>query len=73
MAFGVAIVLVVLGTAAGHSGDWLVTTAYTVGEISCLFGIPAAMTIAILRHRLAGVVYRALEPAHVSVWIKERG
>ena len=48
----VAVLFVLLGTAAGHSWDWLVTTAYTVAEVSCLFGIPAAMTIAILRHRL---------------------
>jgi len=50
--FVVAILLVVVGTAAGHSGDWLVTTAYTVGHVACLFGIPAAMTTAILKHRL---------------------
>ena len=53
--FVVAVLLVVLGTAAGHSGDWLVTTAYTVGQVACLFGIPVAMTIAILRHRLYGI------------------
>ena len=39
-------------TVAGHSWSWLVTAAYTVAEVSCLFGIPAAMTIAILKHRL---------------------
>jgi hypothetical protein len=26
-----------------------------------------------VREDLAGVVHRALEPAHVSVWINERG
>jgi ABC-type nitrate/sulfonate/bicarbonate transport system permease component len=31
--FVIAIVFIVLGTAAGHSGDWLVTIAYNVGEI----------------------------------------
>ena len=30
----VAMLLVVLGTVAGHSWDWLVTTAYTAGEVS---------------------------------------
>ncbi|HTX28885.1 MAG TPA: hypothetical protein VME19_17925 [Streptosporangiaceae bacterium] len=50
--FVIAIVLIVIGTAAGHSGDWLVTTAYNVGEITGLLGVPVAMTIAILKYRL---------------------
>jgi hypothetical protein len=50
--FAVAVLFVVIGTAAGHSWSWLVTTAYTAGEVSVLLGVPVAMTIAILRHRL---------------------
>jgi len=50
--FVVAVLFVVIGTAAGHSWSWLVTTAYTAGEVSVLLGVPVAMTIAILRHRL---------------------
>jgi hypothetical protein len=52
VAIVIAVLFVLLGTVAGHSWSWLVTTAYTVAEVSCLFGIPAAMTIAILKHRL---------------------
>jgi hypothetical protein len=50
--FVIAIVLIVIGTAAGRFGDWLVTTGYNVGEITGLLGIPVAMTIAILKYRL---------------------
>ena len=59
MAIVVAVLFVVLGTVAGHSWDWLVTTAYTVAEVSCLLGIPAAMIIAILKHRLYDI-YRII-------------
>ena len=76
MVFVAALLLVLIGTAAGHSGDWLVTTAYTVGEITTLFGIPAAMTITIPKHRLfdidvvisRAVVYGLLSAAFTAIY-----
>jgi hypothetical protein len=32
-----------------------------------------AVDLDAVRDELASVVYRTLEPAHVSVWIRERG
>ena len=44
------LLIALLAIAAGQA--WLITVAYTVVELISLLGIPAAMTIAILRYRL---------------------
>jgi hypothetical protein len=48
--FLVCMVIALLGLAGGQA--WLTTVAYTAVQLIALFGIPAAMAIAILRHRL---------------------
>jgi hypothetical protein len=50
MAIVISLLAALLGVAAGQS--WLTTVAYTPLALSAMLGIPAAMTIAILRHRL---------------------
>jgi signal transduction histidine kinase len=50
IAFVAGQVIAVLGTASGQA--WLTTVSYTALQLIALFGIPAAMAIAILRHRL---------------------
>jgi signal transduction histidine kinase len=74
VAFAVAVVFVLLGTAVRQS--WLTSVAYTVAEVSALLGIPAAMTIAILKHRLfdidviisRAVVYGLLSAASTAIY-----
>ena len=48
--FVTCLLIAVLAIAAGQ--PWLTTVAYTAFELLALLGIPAAMTIAILRYRL---------------------
>lgn len=48
--FAGCLIIAVLASAAGQA--WLTTIAYTGTELLGLLGIPAAMTIAILRYRL---------------------
>ena len=48
--FVACLLTALLGVAAGQAG--LTTAAYTAVQLIALFGIPAAMGIAILRHRL---------------------
>ena len=63
-----------LGTVAGQ--PWLTTVAYTAAALIALFGIPAAMTIAILKHRLydidvvisRAVVYGLLSAAFTAIY-----
>lgn len=49
---GIALLLDLVGGAAGHRWAWLATTGNIAVEVSVLFGIPIAMTLAILKHRL---------------------
>ena len=48
--FAACLLIALLGVAAGQV--WLTGAAFTVSAVVSLFGIPAAMTVAILRHRL---------------------
>ena len=48
--FVAGLLIALLGLAAGLA--WLATVAYTSGQIITLLAIPAAMAIAILKHRL---------------------
>jgi len=67
-------ILALLGTAAGQA--WLTAVAYTAMELIALFGIPGAMTVAILRYRLfdidviisRAVVYGLLSAACTAVY-----
>ena len=70
----VFLIIALLGIAAGQT--WVTNAAYQVVTIVVLFGIPAAMTIAILRHRLfdidviisRAVVYGLLSAAFTIVY-----
>jgi hypothetical protein len=63
-----------LGIAGGQA--WLTTVAYTAVQLIALFGIPAAMGIAILKHRLydidviisRAVVYGLLSAVSTAVY-----
>ena len=69
-----ALLIALLGLAAGQA--WLTTAAYTAAGLTQMFGIPAAMAIAILRHRLydidviisRAVVYGLLSAAVTGVY-----
>jgi signal transduction histidine kinase len=50
VAFATGLLIALLGMAAGQ--PWLTTVAYTAVALIVLIGIPAAMTIAIVKHRL---------------------
>jgi hypothetical protein len=50
VAFAADLLIALLAIAAGQ--PWLTTVAYTTVQLLALLGIPAAMTIAILKHRL---------------------
>jgi signal transduction histidine kinase len=70
----VFLVIALLGIAAGQT--WVTNAAYQVVTIVVLFGIPAAMAIAILRHRLydidviisRAVAYGLLSAAFTAVY-----
>jgi signal transduction histidine kinase len=72
--FLVCLLIALLGLADGQAG--LTTVAYTAVQLIALFGIPAAMAIAILRHRLyaidviisRAVVYGLLSAAATGVY-----
>jgi signal transduction histidine kinase len=72
--FVVGQLIAVLGIAAGQA--WLSTVAYTAVQLIALFGVPAAMTIAILKHRLydidviisRAVVYGLLSAVSTAVY-----
>jgi signal transduction histidine kinase len=72
--FAACQLIAVLGTVGGQA--WLATVAYTAVQLIALFGIPAAMTIAILRYRLfdidliisRAVVYGLLSAAVTGVY-----
>jgi hypothetical protein len=67
VAFVICLAIAVLLT--GASPSWLTGIAYTLVAIIALFGIPAAMTVAILRHRLYDIdriISRTLEYAIVT-------
>jgi signal transduction histidine kinase len=72
--FVVGQLIAVLGVAAGQA--WLSTVAYTAVQLIALFGVPAAMTIAILKHRLydidviisRAVVYGLLSAVSTAVY-----
>jgi signal transduction histidine kinase len=74
MCFVVGLLIALLGAAAGL--PWLTTAAYTAVQIIALLGIPAAMTIAILKHRLydidvvisRAVVYGLLSAAFTAIY-----
>ena len=74
LVFAGLLFIALLGIAAGQV--WLTGAAYTVSAVVSLFGIPAAMTIAILRHRLydidviisRAVVYGLLSAAFTGVY-----
>jgi signal transduction histidine kinase len=69
------LLIALLGLAAGQA--WLATVGYTSVQIITLLGIPAAMAIAILRHRLfdidviisRAVVYGLLSAAFTAVYV----
>ena len=73
--FAACLLIALLGIAAGQV--WLTGDAYTVSAVVSLFGIPAAMAIAILRHRLfdidviisRAVVYGLLSAAFTGVYV----
>jgi signal transduction histidine kinase len=73
--FAACLLIALLGVAAGQV--WLTGTAFTVSAVVSLFGIPAAMTVAILRHRLfdidviisRAVVYALLSAAFTGVYV----
>jgi len=67
VAFVICMAIALLLTGAGPS--WLPGIAYTLVSVIVLFGIPAAMTVAILRHRLYDIdriISRTLEYAIVT-------
>ena len=72
--FLICLLLALLGLAGGQA--WLTTVAYTATQLIALFGIPAAMGIAILKHRLfdidviisRAVVYGLLSAATTGVY-----
>jgi signal transduction histidine kinase len=72
--FAACLLIAILGIAAGQV--WLTGAAFTVSAVVSLFGIPAAMTVAILRHRLfdidviisRAVVYALLSAAFTGVY-----
>jgi signal transduction histidine kinase len=72
--FAACLLIAVLGIAGGQA--WLTTAAYTAVQLIALFGIPAAMGIAILRHRLydidliisRAVVYGLLSAVSTAVY-----
>ena len=72
--FVACLLIALLGIAGGQA--WLTTVAYTAVQFIALFGIPAAMAIAILRHRLydidviisRAVVYGLLSAAVTGVY-----
>ena len=72
--FAVCLFTALLGIVAGQ--PWLTTVAYTAAALIALFGIPAAMTIAILKHRLydidvvisRAVVYGLLSAAFTAIY-----
>ena len=72
--FAVLLFIALLGLAAGEV--WLTSAANAVTAVVALFGIPAAMTIAILKHRLydidviisRAVVYGLLSAAFTGVY-----
>jgi len=72
--FLVCLLIALLGLAGGQA--WLTTVAYTAVQLIALFGIPAAMSIAILKHRLfdidviisRAVVYGLLSAATTGVY-----
>ncbi|HEY7011386.1 MAG TPA: histidine kinase [Streptosporangiaceae bacterium] len=72
--FGVLLFIALLGLAAGE--PWLNTGANAITAVVALFGIPAAMAIAILKHRLydidiiisRAVVYGLLSAAVTGVY-----
>jgi signal transduction histidine kinase len=72
--FAACLLIAVLGIAAGQV--WLTGAAFTVSAVVSLFGIPAAMAIAILRHRLfdidviisRAVVYGLLSAVFTGVY-----
>jgi signal transduction histidine kinase len=73
--FAACLLIALLGVAAGQV--WLTGAAFTVSAVVSLFGIPAAMTVAILRHRLfdidviisRAVVYALLSAAFTGVYV----
>ena len=73
--FAACLLIALLGIAAGQV--WLTGDAFTVSAVVSQFGIPAAMTIAILRHRLfdidviisRAVVYGLLSAAFTGVYV----
>jgi signal transduction histidine kinase len=75
VAFAVLLFIALLGIAAGEV--WLTGAANAITAVVALFGIPAAMTIAILKHRLYDidviisrtVVYVLLSAAFTGVYI----
>jgi signal transduction histidine kinase len=74
VAFVAGLLIALLGIAADQ--PWLTTAAYTAVALIALFGIPAAMTIAILKHRLydidvvisRAVVYGLLSAAFTAIY-----
>ena len=72
--FAACLLIALLGLAGGQV--WLTTAAYTATQLIALFGIPAAIGIAILRHRLfdidviisRAVVYGLLSAAATGVY-----
>jgi signal transduction histidine kinase len=75
MGFAAGLLIALLGLAVGQA--WLTTVANTAVQLISLLGIPAAMTIAILRHRLfdidviisRAVVYGLLSAAFTAVYV----
>ena len=73
--FAACLLIALLGIAAGQV--WLTGDAFTVSAVVSLFGIPAAMTVAILRNRLfdidviisRAVVYGLLSAAFTGVYV----
>jgi hypothetical protein len=74
VAFVAGLLIALLGIVADQ--PWLTTAAYTAVALIALFGIPAAMTIAILKHRLydidvvisRAVVYGLLSAAFTAIY-----